>query len=148
MFFRKKCKTCGSTNSKDAIHCVSCGGLLVSGEVMVLDSGYLSPDFITTPKLMEAVIQDAYILITDKKISDVADLLAGLEKTMQLTENILVVAEDVDGEALATMVAHKLQGTLNVLAIKASGTEGSSKTVLQDIADFTGGTVISGRKLE
>ena len=147
MFFKKKCPICGGKNPKDAVACVSCGAPLTSRKLMVLDSGYLSSDFVTTPELTDAVIDDPYILITDKKISDVADLSMAMEKILQVTANLLIVAEEVDGEALATMVAKKLQGILNVVAIEAPATGVSRKEVLQDIADYTGGMVISDRML-
>lgn len=121
-------------------------------EGMQVDRGYSSPYFITNPDRMEAVIEDASIIITDKKISAVADLLPALEKLLQEgKKNIVIIAEDVDGEALATLVVNKLRGTLNVLAIKAPGFGDRRKAMLQDIAVLTGTTVISeetGRKLE
>jgi len=147
MFFKKRCPICGGKNPKDAVACVSCGAPLTSRKLMVLDSGYLSPDFVTTPELTEAVIEDPFIIITDKKISDVADLSTAIEMLLELTENLLIVAEEVDGEALATMVAQKAQGILNVVAVEAPGTGASRKEVLQDIADYTGGMVISDRML-
>jgi len=115
------------------------------------DRGYISPYFITNPERMETVIEDPYILITDKKISAVADLLPALEKILQISKNLLIVAEDVDGEALATLVVNKLRGTINVLAIKAPGFGDRRKAMLEDLAILTGGTVISediGRKLD
>jgi chaperonin GroEL len=121
-------------------------------EGMQIDRGYISPYFITNSDRMEAVIEDASIIITDKKISAVADLLPALEKLLQIgRKNVVVTAEDVDGEALATLVVNKLRGTLNVLAVKAPGFGDRRKAMLEDIAILTGGTVISeetGRKLD
>jgi chaperonin GroEL len=120
-------------------------------EGMQFDRGYISAYFITNADKMEAVIEDPYILITDKKISAVADLLPALEKILQISKNLLIVAEDVDGEALATLVVNKLRGTINVLAIKAPGFGDRRKAMLEDLAILTGGTVISedvGRKLD
>jgi chaperonin GroEL len=120
-------------------------------EGMQFDRGYISPYFITNPERMEALIEDPYILITDKKISAVADLLPALEKILQVSKNLLVVAEDVDGEALATLVVNKLRGTINVLAVKAPGFGDRRKAMLEDMAILAGGKVISeevGRKLD
>jgi chaperonin GroEL len=121
-------------------------------EGMQIDRGYVSPYFITNPDRMEAVIEDAVIIITDKKVSAVADLLPALERVLQVGQNnMVVIAEDVDGEALATLVVNKLRGTLNILAVKAPGFGDRRKAMLQDIAVLTGGTVISeetGQKLE
>ncbi|HUU08813.1 MAG TPA: chaperonin GroEL [Dehalococcoidales bacterium] len=120
-------------------------------EGMQFDRGYISPYFITNAEKMEAEIEDPYILITDKKISAVADLLPALEKLLQVTKNLLIVAEDVDGEALATLVVNKLRGTINVLAVKAPGFGDRRKQMLEDMAILTGGKVISeevGRKLD
>jgi chaperonin GroEL len=120
-------------------------------EGMQVDRGYISPYFITNAERMETVLEDPYILITDKKISAVADLLPALEKILQVSKNLLIVAEDVDGEALATLVVNKLRGTINVLAIKAPGFGDRRKAMLEDMAILTGGTVISeeiGRKLD
>jgi chaperonin GroEL len=120
-------------------------------EGMQFDRGYLSAYMVTNPERMEAVIEDPYILITDKKISAVADILPALEKILQVSKNLLIVAEDVDGEALATLVVNKLRGTINVLAIKAPGFGDRRKAMLEDLAILTGGTVISedvGRKLD
>jgi len=120
-------------------------------EGMQFDRGYISPYFITNPERMEAEIEDPYILITDKKISAVADLLPALEKILQVSKNLLIVAEDVDGEALATLVVNKLRGTINVLAVKAPGFGDRRKAMLEDMAILAGGKVISeevGRKLD
>ncbi len=120
-------------------------------EGMQFDRGYISPYLITNAEKMEAVIEDPYILITDKKISAVSDLLPALEKILQVTKSLLIVAEDVDGEALATLVVNKLRGTLNVLAIKAPGFGDRRKAMLEDMAILTGAKVISeevGRKLD
>ena len=118
---------------------------------MNFDRGYISPYFVTNPERMESVIEDPYILVTDKKISAVADLVPLLEKALQVTRNLVVIAEDVDSEALAVMVVNKMRGTLNCLALKAPGFGDRRKAMLEDIAVLTGGQVISeeqGRKLE
>jgi chaperonin GroEL len=121
-------------------------------EGMQIDRGYISPYFITNAERMETVIEDPTILITDKKISAVADLLPALEKLLQVgKKNIVLIAEDVDGEALATLVVNKLRGTLTGLAIKAPGFGDRRKAMLEDIAILTGGQVISedkGMKLD
>ncbi len=120
-------------------------------EGIQFDRGYISPYFITDAARMEAVIEDAHILITDKKISAIADLLPSLEKITQVTKNLLIIAEDVDSEALATLVINKLRGTINILAVKAPGFGDRRKELLEDIAVLVGGTVISGdigRKLD
>ncbi len=120
-------------------------------EGMQFDRGFISPYFITNADRMEAVIEDPYILITDKKISAVADILPALERILQVSKNLLIIGEDVDGEALATLVVNKLRGTLNVLAVKAPGFGDRRKAMLEDIAIITGGKVISeeiGRKLD
>jgi chaperonin GroEL len=120
-------------------------------EGMQIDRGYISPYFVTNTDRMESVLDDPMILITDKKISAVSDLLPVLEKALQVTKSMVIVAEDVDGEALATLVVNKLRGTINVLAVKAPGFGDRRKEMLRDIAILTGGTVISeevGRKLE
>ena len=115
-------------------------------EGMQFDRGYLSPYFVTDPDNMETVLEDAYILIHDKKISTMKDLLPILEKTVQLSRPLLVIAEDVEGEALATLVVNKLRGTLKVAAVKAPGFGDRRKAMLEDIAILTGGTVISEEK--
>ena len=112
-------------------------------EGMQIDRGFLSPYFVTNPDRQEAVLDDPYILITSQKISAVSDLLPLLEKVLQSSKNILVIAEDVEGEALATLVVNKLRGTLNCVAVKAPGFGDRRKAMLQDIAILTGGTVIS-----
>jgi chaperonin GroEL len=118
---------------------------------MQFDRGYLSPYFVTDPERMEAVLEDAMILIHDKKISSMKDLLPILEKVAQMGKPLLIVSEDVEGEALATLVVNKLRGTLKVAAVKAPGFGDRRKAMLQDIAVLTGGQVISeevGFKLE
>ena len=120
-------------------------------EGMEFDRGYISPYFVTNTEQMRAELEDVYLLITDKKISAVSDILPALEKALQISKNIVIIAEDVEGEALATLVVNKLRGTLSPLAIKAPGFGDRRKEMLQDIAILTGGTVISeeiGRKLE
>ena len=121
-------------------------------EGMEFDRGYISPYFVTDSDAMEAIIEDANILIHDKKISSAQDLLPILEKLMQTGKrNLVVIAEDIDGEALATLVLNKLRGTINALAVKAPGFGDRRKAMLQDIAVLTGGQVITeemGRKLE
>ncbi len=120
-------------------------------EGMEFDRGYASPYFVTNSERMEAEIEDPYILITDKKISSVSDMLPFLEKVVKVSKNIVIVAEDVDGEALATLVVNKLRGTFNILVVKAPGFGDRRKAMLEDIAILTGGTVISediGKKLE
>ncbi len=120
-------------------------------EGMQFDRGYISHYMVTDTDRMEAVLEDAYILITDRKISAVADLLPVLEKTMQMGKPLLIIAEDVEGEALATLVLNKLRGTLSVAAVKAPGFGDRRKAMLEDIAVVTGGQVASedlGIKLE
>jgi len=120
-------------------------------EGMQFDRGYISPYFITNADRMESVLEDPYILITDKKVSAINDLLPALEKLLQISKNLLIIAEDVEGEALATLVVNKLRGTMNVLAVKAPGFGDRRKAMLEDIAILTGGKVISeeiGRKLD
>jgi chaperonin GroEL len=118
---------------------------------MQFDRGYLSPYFVTDPEKMEAVTEDAYLLIHDKKISAMKELLPILEKVAQSGRPLLIIAEDVEGEALATLVVNKLRGTLKVAAVKAPGFGDRRKEMLRDIAVLTGGQVISeevGFKLE
>ncbi|MDP2726148.1 MAG: chaperonin GroEL [Dehalococcoidia bacterium] len=120
-------------------------------EGMQWDRGYISPYFVTNADRMETVIDDPYILITDKKISAISDILPALERILQVTKNLVIIAEDVDGEALATLVVNKLRGIINCLAIKAPGFGDRRKAMLDDIAVLTGGQVISeeiGRKLD
>ena len=120
-------------------------------EGMQIDRGYISPYFITNQDRMESVIEDPHILITDKKISAVNDILPALEKILQITKNVVLIAEDIDGEALATLVVNRLRGTLQILGVKAPGFGDRRKAMLEDIATLTGGTVISeevGRKLD
>jgi len=110
---------------------------------MQLDRGYISPYMVTNADRMEAALENPYILITDKKISAIADILPVLEKLVQFGKNLVIIAEDVDGEALATLVVNKLRGTFNTLAIKAPGFGDRRKAMLEDIATLTGGQVIS-----
>ena len=118
---------------------------------MQFDRGYLSPYFVTDPDKMEAVLEDAFILVHDKKVSSMKDLLPVLEKVAQAGKPLLIIAEDVEGEALATLVVNKLRGTLRVAAVKAPGFGDRRKAMLQDIATLTAGQVVSeevGFKLE
>jgi len=120
-------------------------------EGMQIDRGYISPYFVTNTERMEAELDDPFILITDKKVSSIQDILPVLEKVANARAPFVILSEDVDGEALATLVVNKLRGTLNVLAIKAPGFGDRRKEMLRDIAILTGGQVISeeiGRKLE
>ena len=120
-------------------------------EGMQFDRGYLSPYFVTNPEKMEAELENPYILIFDKKISNMKELLPVLEKTAQTGRPLLIIAEDVDGEALATLVVNKIRGSLKIAAVKAPGFGDRRKAMLQDIATLTGGAVISeetGLKLE
>ncbi|NMB12584.1 MAG: chaperonin GroEL [Firmicutes bacterium] len=120
-------------------------------EGMQFDRGYISPYMVTDAERMEAVLEDPYILITDRKIGSIQDLLPVLEKMIQVGRPLLIIAEDVEGEALATLVVNKLRGTLNVAAVKAPGFGDRRKAMLDDIAVVTGGQVISeelGLKLE
>ena len=111
-------------------------------EGMQFDKGYLSPHFVTNPESMEALIEDAYVLIYEKKISNVRDLLPLLEKIAQSGKPLVVIAEDIEGEALATLVVNKLRGVFNSVAIKAPGFGDRRKAMLEDIAILTGGTAI------
>lgn len=120
-------------------------------EGMEFDKGYVSPYFVSNPEKMEAEIENAYILLTDKKISSVQELLPFLEKLVKVSKNIVIIADEIEGEALATLVVNKMKGTFNMLAVKAPGFGDSRKEILEDIAVLTGGTVISedaGRTLE
>jgi len=120
-------------------------------EGMQFDRGYLSPYFVTDPERMEAVLEDAYLLISEKKISNMKDLLPVLEAIARSQKPLLIIAEDIDGEALATLVVNKLRGTLHCAAVKAPGFGDRRKEMLKDIAVLTGGQVIAeelGLKLE
>jgi chaperonin GroEL len=120
-------------------------------EGMQFDRGYLSPYFVTNPERMETVIEDVYVLLHEKKISNMRDLLPILEQIAKMNKPLLIIAEDVEGEALATLVVNKLRGTLQCAAVKAPGFGDRRKEMLQDIAVLTGGNVISedlGIKLE
>ncbi len=120
-------------------------------EGMQFDRGYLSPYFVTNSESMDAEMEDPYVLIHDKKISNMKDLLPLLEKVVQTGKPVVIIAEDIEGEALATLVVNKLRGTFKVLAVKAPGFGDRRKAMLEDIAVLTGGTVISedaGYKLE
>ena len=120
-------------------------------EGMQFDRGYLSPYFVTNSESMDAELEDPYILIHDKKISNMKDLLPLLEKVVQTGKPVVIIAEDVEGEALATLVVNKLRGTFKVLAVKAPGFGDRRKAMLEDIAVLTGATVISeeaGYKLD
>ena len=112
-------------------------------EGMQFDRGYITPYMVTDTEKMEAVIDDAYILITDKKISVISDILPILEQLVQSGKKLVIIAEDVEGEALNTLIVNRLRGTLNVVAVKAPGFGDRRKEMLQDIAILTGGTVIS-----
>ncbi|OGH18666.1 MAG: chaperonin GroL [Candidatus Levybacteria bacterium RIFCSPHIGHO2_01_FULL_40_15b] len=120
-------------------------------EGMEFDKGYASAYFVTNPDRMEAEIENPYILITDKKISSIQDLVPFLENFVKVSKDLVIVADDIEGEALATLVVNKLRGTVNVVAVKAPGFGDRRKEMLSDIATLTGATVISedtGRKLE
>jgi chaperonin GroEL len=110
---------------------------------MEFDQGFLSAYFATNTETMEATIENPYIVITDKKISNIEEVLPFLEKLVKLTKNFVIIADDVDGQALATLVLNKLRGTFNVLAVKAPGFGDRRKAMLEDIAALTGGQVIS-----
>ena len=112
-------------------------------EGMQFDRGYITPYMVTDTEKMEAVIDDAYILITDKKISVISDILPILEQLVQSGKKLVIIAEDVEGEALNTLIVNRLRGTLNVVCVKAPGFGDRRKEMLQDIAILTGGTVIS-----
>ena len=120
-------------------------------EGMQFDRGYISPYMVTDPDKMEAVMSEPYILITDRKIASIQEMLPGLEKVVQAGKELLIIAEDVEGEALATLVVNKLRGTFKAVAVKAPGFGDRRKAMLQDIATLTGATVITedvGRKLD
>jgi len=120
-------------------------------EGMQFDRGYLSPYFVTDTESMETLLEDPFILIHDKKIATMKDLLPILEKTTQMGRGLLIIAEDVEGEALATIVVNKLRGTINCVAVKAPGFGDRRKSMLEDIATLTGGKLIAeelGIKLE
>ena len=112
-------------------------------EGMQFDRGYITPYMVTDTEKMEAVLDDALILITDKKISNIQELLPILEQVVQSGKKLLIIAEDVEGEALSTLIVNRLRGTLNVVCVKAPGFGDRRKEMLQDIAILTGGTVIS-----
>src|SRR4030042_2120589 len=118
---------------------------------MQFDKGYLSPYMVTDPERMEAVLDDPYILIANQKISAIADMLPILEKVMQAGRPLLIIAEDVEGEALAPLVVNKIRGTFQAAAVKAPGFGDRRKAMLEDIATLTNGTFLSkdlGMKLE
>jgi len=120
-------------------------------EGMEFDKGYASAYLVTNPEKMEAEIEDPYILVTDKKISNLAELLPFLENLVKVSKNLVIIADEIEGEALATLVVNKLRGTFNTLAVKAPGFGDRRKELLEDIAILTGGTVISedtGRKFD
>jgi len=120
-------------------------------EGMQIDRGYISPYFVTNPDRMEAVLDAPYILITDKKLSAVNDFLPVLERALQVTKNLVIICDDCEGEALATLVVNKLRGTISALAVKAPSFGDRRKAILEDIAILTGGTYVTeemGRKLE
>jgi len=120
-------------------------------EGMQFDKGYASPYFVTDAEKMEAMIEDPYILVTDLKVSNLSEMLPMLENLIKVSKNLVIIAEDIDGEALATLVVNKLRGTFNALAIKAPGFGDRRKSMLEDIAILTGATFISeetGRKLD
>lgn len=118
---------------------------------MQFDKGYVSPYFVTNPEKMEAEIADPYILVTDSKVTSIQDMLPMLEELMKVSKNLVIIADDIDGEAMATLVVNKLRGTFNALAVKAPGFGDRRKEMLQDLAVLTGATYISeetGRKLD
>ena len=112
-------------------------------EGMRFDKGYISPYFVTDPERMEAVLEDPYLLLVGSKISAVRDLVPALEKVMQAGRPLVIIAEDIDGEALATLVVNKIRGTFTSVAVKAPGFGDRRKAMLQDIEILTGGQVIS-----
>ena len=120
-------------------------------EGMEFDRGYVSPYLVTNPDRMEAEIENAYLLLTDKKVASIQDLLPFLERFVKVSKNLVIIADEIEGEALATLVVNKLKGTFNILAVKAQGFGDKRKEMLEDIAILTGGIVISedtGRTFE
>uniref|UniRef100_A0A7C4TNN3 Chaperonin GroEL n=1 Tax=candidate division WWE3 bacterium TaxID=2053526 RepID=A0A7C4TNN3_UNCKA len=120
-------------------------------EGMQFDKGYASPYFVTNPEKMEAEISDPHILVTDQKVTNIQEILPMLEKLVQVSKNLVIISEDIEGEALATLVVNKIRGTFNALAVKAPGFGDRRKAMLEDIAVLTGATMISqdtGRKLD
>ncbi len=120
-------------------------------EGMQFDRGYVSPYFVTNSERMESVIDDAILIITDKKVSSVSEIVPALEKAIAISKNVIIIAEDIEGEALATLVVNKLRGAVNCLAVKAPGFGDRRKAMLEDMAILTGGEVISeeiGKKLD
>lgn len=120
-------------------------------EGMAFDKGYASPYFVSDPAKMESVVENPYILITDQKITSVSDFLPFLENFVKVSKNLVIIAEDIEGEALATLVVNKMRGAFNILAVKAPAFGDNRKAMLEDIAILTGGTVVSeelGRKLD
>lgn len=120
-------------------------------EGMQFDRGYISPYFVTNSERMEAVLDDPVVIVTDQKVTAISDMLPLLQKAMEVSKNVVLVAEDVEGEALATLVVNKIRGTINCLAVKAPGFGDRRKAMLQDVAVLTGAQVISeevGTKLE
>ncbi len=120
-------------------------------EGLQLDRGYISPYFATNTERMEAALEEPHILITDKRISTVQDLLPALERILQVSKNVVIICDDLDGEALATLVVNKLRGTVNILAVKSPSFGDRRKAMLEDIAILTNGTLITedvGRKLD
>src|SRR6185436_15810615 len=118
---------------------------------MQFDKGYLSPYFVTDPERQEAVVEDAYLLIHQAKISTVQSLLPVLEGVMKTGKPLVIIAEDIEGEALATLVVNKIRGTFNAVAVKAPGFGDRRKAMLQDVATLTGATVVAeevGLKLD
>jgi chaperonin GroEL len=120
-------------------------------EGMQFDRGYISPYFVTNSERMEAAVEDPIFIITDKKISAVADILPALEKALTINKNVVIIAEDIEGEALATLVVNKMRGTINAIGVKAPGFGDRRKAMLEDMAILTGGSVISeevGKKMD
>ena len=113
---------------------------------MEFDKGYASPYFVTDASKMEAEIDNPYILLTDKKITSIQELLPFLEKFVKISKSLVIIADEIESEALATLVVNRLKGTFNVLAIKAPGFGDRRKEMLEDIATLTGATVISTKR--